>query len=591
MYKHFFNRFFDFTITFVGLIVISPIFLVLCLLVRIKLGSPIFFKQVRITKDDKPFFIVKFRTMTDARDAEGNLLPDTERFTKFGDFLRNSSLDELPELFNVLKGDMSLIGPRPLYPFYLPYYTKEESLRHTVRAGITGLAQINGRNLCKWNDRFGMDVKYVKELSLVNDIKILWRTFFKVAAQEDIGTPSVDEELGLHIVRELQQPEKLDLLECMWKKINEKHSLPKSLFVPRIKEIGSFFWLNESEYVKLPKQFEASDEDIHQGILLSTCRSAIKEILNHVNCDRKVALVPTFTCHSVTQPFLEAGYQVEPYPVKSDLTIDVVSFEACVEEQKPSVVLLHSYFGFDTLKNVRELVPTLQNRGIIVIEDFTHSMLASFAPINATYNLGSIRKWYPVPDGAFVQGLDMVRPNIEDKELEKAKQQALLDKGKYMEDGSVEKALFMKEAKDAELLLDSRTMTYAMCNLSKSIVFSSDKESMIKKRRANYRAILGHIKDNDTFTVLFKEMNDTEVPYMFPILVKKDRMGFQKYLAEHSIYATIIWACPEELLEKVNADGQLIYNQILCIPIDQMYDNDDMQRIVYTINKYLNDEQ
>lgn len=591
MYKHFFKRFFDFTITFVGLIVISPIFLVLCLLVRIKLGSPIFFKQVRITKDDKPFFIVKFRTMTDARDAEGNLLPDTERFTKFGDFLRNSSLDELPELFNVLKGDMSLIGPRPLYPFYLPYYTKEESLRHTVRAGITGLAQINGRNLCKWNDRFGMDVKYVKELSLVNDIKILWRTFFKVAAQEDIGTPSVDEELGLHIVRELQQPEKLDLLECMWKKINEKHSLPKSLFVPRIKEIGSFFWLNESEYVKLPKQFEASDEDIHQGILLSTCRSAIKEILNHVNCDRKVALVPTFTCHSVTQPFLEAGYQVEPYPVKSDLTIDVVSFEACVEEQKPSVVLLHSYFGFDTLKNVRELVPTLQNRGIIVIEDFTHSMLASFAPINATYNLGSIRKWYPVPDGAFVQGLDMVRPNIEDKELEKAKQQALLDKGKYMEDGSVEKALFMKEAKDAELLLDSRTMTYAMCNLSKSIVFSSDKESMIKKRRANYRAILGHIKDNDTFTVLFKEMNDTEVPYMFPILVKKDRMGFQKYLAEHSIYATIIWACPEELLEKVNADGQLIYNQILCIPIDQMYDNDDMQRIVYTINKYLNDEQ
>ena len=215
MYKLFFKRFLDFTLTLIGLIVISPIMLILCLLVKIKLGSPVFFKQVRITKGEKPFMIMKFRTMTDARDENGNLLPDTERFTKFGNFLRNSSLDELPELINVLKGEMSLVGPRPLYPFYLPYYTKEESLRHTVRAGITGLAQINGRNLCKWDERFAMDVKYVKELSFINDIKILWRTVFKVTAQEDIGVPSVDEELGLHIVREVQQPEKLELLKNM----------------------------------------------------------------------------------------------------------------------------------------------------------------------------------------------------------------------------------------------------------------------------------------------------------------------------------------------------------------------------------------
>lgn len=215
MYKLFFKRLLDFSITLVGLVIISPILLVLCLLVRIKLGSPIFFKQVRIGKDEKPFKIIKFRTMTDARDENGNLLPDTERFTKFGNFLRNSSLDELPELINVLKGEMSLVGPRPLYPFYLPYYTKEESLRHTVRAGITGLAQINGRNLCKWDERFAMDVKYVKELSFINDVKILWRTVFKVTAQEDIGVPSVDEELGLHIVREVQQPDKVELLKNM----------------------------------------------------------------------------------------------------------------------------------------------------------------------------------------------------------------------------------------------------------------------------------------------------------------------------------------------------------------------------------------
>lgn len=213
MYKHFFKRLFDFIVTLLGLICISPVFLVLCILVRLKLGSPIFFKQVRITKDERPFKIIKFRTMTDGRDKDGNLLPDTERFTKFGNFLRNSSLDELPELLNVLKGDMSLVGPRPLYPKYLPYYTKEEALRHTVRGGITGLAQINGRALCRWKDRFAYDVNYVNNVTLVNDIKILWHTIFKVAEQDNIGTPSVTDEGGLHIIREVQQPEKVELVK------------------------------------------------------------------------------------------------------------------------------------------------------------------------------------------------------------------------------------------------------------------------------------------------------------------------------------------------------------------------------------------
>ena len=229
MYINFFKRVIDFTVTLVGFICISPIFLVLCILVRVKLGSPIFFKQVRITKGNRPFEMLKFRTMTDARDENGNLLPDEDRFTKFGDFMRNSSLDELPELLNVIKGDMSLIGPRPLYPFYLPYYTKEESLRHTVRGGVTGLAQINGRALCRWNDRFAYDVKYVKELSFVTDVKILWRTFFKVANQADIGIPSVTEEGGLHIVREVQQPEMVEYLEKIQKEC-------KSMNIPVFKK-------------------------------------------------------------------------------------------------------------------------------------------------------------------------------------------------------------------------------------------------------------------------------------------------------------------------------------------------------------------
>ena len=212
MYRLFFKRFLDFTLSLIGLILLSPVLLALYILVRVQRGSPVLFRQRRIGKDDKPFMMIKFRTMTDARDRDGNLLPDTERFTKFGDFLRNSSLDELPELFNVLKGDMSLVGPRPLYPIYLPYYTPEEELRHSVRGGITGLAQINGRALCRWKDRFAYDVIYVRELSFANDIRILWRTFFKVAAKDDIGTPSVTDEGGLHIIREIQQPDKLEVV-------------------------------------------------------------------------------------------------------------------------------------------------------------------------------------------------------------------------------------------------------------------------------------------------------------------------------------------------------------------------------------------
>jgi len=217
MYKHV-KRLLDFTISTVSLVALSPLLVILIILVRIKLGAPVFFTQTRIGKDEKPFKIVKFRTMTDARGKDGRLLKDEERFTKFGDFLRNSSLDELPELINVIKGDMSIVGPRPLYPCYLPYYTVEESLRHKVRGGITGLAQINGRALCKWNDRFEYDCQYVKTLSFWNDIKIIWKTFFKVVGQDDIGIPSITDEGGLHIVRDVQRPEMVEYV----KEIQEK---------------------------------------------------------------------------------------------------------------------------------------------------------------------------------------------------------------------------------------------------------------------------------------------------------------------------------------------------------------------------------
>lgn len=181
------KRVFDILVSLIGLIVFSPILLLVSILVRTKLGSPIFFTQDRVGKDNKIFKMIKFRTMTDARDKFGELLSDEERLTSFGKFLRSSSLDELPELINVLKGDMSLVGPRPLLVEYIPLYSKHQFRRHEVNPGITGWAQINGRNSIDWETKFDLDVEYVDKFNLIMDIKILFLTVLKVIKRDGIN--------------------------------------------------------------------------------------------------------------------------------------------------------------------------------------------------------------------------------------------------------------------------------------------------------------------------------------------------------------------------------------------------------------------
>lgn len=181
------KRLFDFLFTVLLLCILSPLLALTALLVRLKLGAPVLFRQQRPGLHGKPFTLYKFRTMTDARDAEGNLLPDRARLTPLGRFLRKTSLDELPELFNVLKGDMSLVGPRPLLMEYLPLYTPEQMRRHEVRPGITGWAQVNGRNTLTWKQKFECDLWYVNNLTLGLDLKILWLTVVKVLQCEGIN--------------------------------------------------------------------------------------------------------------------------------------------------------------------------------------------------------------------------------------------------------------------------------------------------------------------------------------------------------------------------------------------------------------------
>lgn len=188
MYRKFFKRILDVILSGSALLVLSPVYLVLYILVRVKLGAPVFFTQPRPGLHGKIFNIYKFRTMTDARDEQGNLLPDEVRLTDFGKTLRSTSLDELPEIWNIFIGDMSIVGPRPLLVKYLDRYNEEQKHRHDVRPGLTGLAQVNGRNLCSWEDKFKYDVEYTRNVTFIGDIKILWKTVMIVLKREGISS-------------------------------------------------------------------------------------------------------------------------------------------------------------------------------------------------------------------------------------------------------------------------------------------------------------------------------------------------------------------------------------------------------------------
>ena len=188
MYKLFFKRFFDFILSLIAIIMLSPVYLIVIVLVRIKLGSPVFFTQKRPGKDEKIFKMYKFRTMTNEVDENGNLLPDDKRLTKFGKLLRSTSLDELPELFNILKGDMSIVGPRPLLVRYLPLYNEYQKHRHDARPGFTGWAQCNGRNSISWEEKFDLDVYYVNHITFLLDVKIIFKTVKTVLCREGISS-------------------------------------------------------------------------------------------------------------------------------------------------------------------------------------------------------------------------------------------------------------------------------------------------------------------------------------------------------------------------------------------------------------------
>lgn len=203
MYKKYIKRMLDFLLSLMAFIILMPFMLIIYILVRIKLGKPAIFKQQRPGKDEKIFTLYKFRTMTEKKDEKGNLLPDEQRLTKFGKFLRSTSLDELPELVNIIKGDMSIVGPRPQLVKDMVFMNEEQRKRHQVRQGLTGLAQINGRNNITWEQKINYDIKYINHISFIGDCKIILGTILKVVKKQDIETEGMEtaEDLGDYLLR------------------------------------------------------------------------------------------------------------------------------------------------------------------------------------------------------------------------------------------------------------------------------------------------------------------------------------------------------------------------------------------------------
>lgn len=206
MYKGFIKRILDIILSSLFLVLLAPLLLILSFLVYLNLGSPILFKQERPGRDEKLFLLIKFRTMANKFDEDDQLLPDKDRLTSFGKFLRSTSLDELPELWCILKGNMSFVGPRPLSRLYLPYYSETEAKRHDVRPGLTGLAQISGRNNLDWDQRLALDIEYIAKLSFSLDLKIMWHTVKKVLLREDVVIAGMDDIGDLDDVRKVQRP-------------------------------------------------------------------------------------------------------------------------------------------------------------------------------------------------------------------------------------------------------------------------------------------------------------------------------------------------------------------------------------------------
>lgn len=359
-----------------------------------------------------------------------------------------------------------------------------------------------------------------------------------------------------------------------------------------LSEIGSNFWISPNEGksgipLYPPFQFGYKGTDY---VWMSTGRSATRLVLQTIqerNSNvKKVALLPPFTCHTVFEPFMDFGYEIHTLPFNQDLSISAEDILHYQENYSAGVVLVHRYYGFDTLPDFNKAVNVLQRKGVVVIEDCTQCLYSNFPVSDADYVVASIRKWCGVPDGGFAickEGHFLKKPTQSDKAMVEAKRIASELKYQFLFEGKGDKPSFKAKYREGEELLDNQTDFYAIGELSAAIQAELDVELLKKKRRGNFKVLMDGFQNKKGIKVVFNILPTDVVPLYFPILVD-DRETMQDLLADNDIYAPVVWPkadnCPA-----IDQVAETIYDKILCIPIDQRYDVDDMQRIVNVINK------
>lgn len=357
-------------------------------------------------------------------------------------------------------------------------------------------------------------------------------------------------------------------------------------------EIGSNFWINPNDGKRgctLGTPYLLFGYKGNDYVWMSTGRSATRLVLQTIeerNPDvRKVALIPPFTCYTVIDPFIDFGYEIHTLPLSLDLKTTLEEILQSIDKIGAGVLLVHRYYGFDTLPGFNEIVELLRNKGVIVIEDSTQCLYSGFELSDADYYVGSIRKWCGVPDGGFAicrNGIFEHKPSCSDEKMVEAKRVASELKYQFLFEGKGDKPTFKAKYREAEELLDNQTWYYSIGELSARIQAELDVEMLKQKRRENYNVLLKGLQNVAGLSILFQILPDEVTPLYFPILVG-DRVQWQDLLADNDIYAPVVWPkadhCPE-----IDVHSQEVYNKILCIPIDQRYGTDDMERIVNVIS-------
>ena len=565
LYKNYFKRLLDFVLSGLALIVLSPLILIVALLVRTKLGSPIFFKQARPGKGEKIFYLYKFRSMTNVVDKNGKLLSDSERLTKFGKFLRKSSIDEIPELINILKGDMSIVGPRPLSIYYLPHYDDVTKKRHDVRPGLTGLAQVNGRNNLPWDERFELDLKYVNDLTFLNDVKIILKTLFKVIKAEDILVRGTTKIYDFGTYKRIQE---------------ESGTTGMNAYDTTYSEIGSYFWLDkENIFISkgnitfLPKVKDSTFTFSGRTAIEIALRDALK--YKHI----RKAYVPSYCCVSMLQSFIDNGIKFDFYEVKlenGEIKYEIDANKDC------DLILYMKYFGIDS-NDISGNFSKMKEKGTIIVEDITHSMFSRCVYSEfSDYIVTSLRKWFAVPTGGWVGKINdilEVKPNIKSNHAVIEKIRGMNMKYYYIKEQDIDKEEFLQinSKFDNDLIHVDRMLE--LDDVSYDIMSGLDIDSIITRRKTNAKILERELSKLDN--IMLPKMNlDVVAPLFYPIfLEKKDRDELRKYLGGVGIYCPIHWP------EVMGANEGIRANE-LSLVCDQRYTEKDMYAMCKCIHEW-----